>query len=277
MAKEHNYIFETHENNRELQRLRLVESAFDSASETRLRAAGICRGAACLEIGAGAGSIPRWMGDRVGPSGLIFGVDLNTTYLSDLNRPPWTVIEGDFLDANISTRFDLVHIRYVLIHNVKPNAILSSVLKTLRPGGCLIIEEPDFTVAQAGGSGHRAEIDRTHRAISRMFESMGLSPDFAASLPSRLRDLGFLVDRVEIDRHFGPGGSQVAKVMAASTDALRERYIATGEATQNDLDTPSGRQEIRCTFYANTHATRPHRHSHNDVRHNHRHSSTSIG
>ena len=118
MAKEHNYIFETHENNRELQRLRLVESAFDSASETRLRAAGICRGAACLEIGAGAGSIPRWMGDRVGPSGLIFGVDLNTTYLSDLNRPPWTVIEGDFLDANISTRFDLVHIRYVLIHNV---------------------------------------------------------------------------------------------------------------------------------------------------------------
>ena len=51
------YVFQRVEDQRELERFRMIEQVFDSASRKRLLATGLQAGWRCLEVGPGAGSI----------------------------------------------------------------------------------------------------------------------------------------------------------------------------------------------------------------------------
>jgi hypothetical protein len=64
------YIFDNKSEEREFRRLQLVEAANDPTTIALLEETGIQPGWLCLELGAGAGSILRWLGHRVGPKGL---------------------------------------------------------------------------------------------------------------------------------------------------------------------------------------------------------------
>jgi hypothetical protein len=51
------YVFQRVDDQRELERLRMIERVFDPASRRRLLATGLQAGWRCLEVGPGAGSI----------------------------------------------------------------------------------------------------------------------------------------------------------------------------------------------------------------------------
>jgi hypothetical protein len=51
-----------------------------------------------------------------------------------------------------------------------------------------------------------------------------------------MRETGFEIDSVEAECHLCPGGSPVAQVMSASVEALREKYVATGVASEADIN-----------------------------------------
>jgi 2-polyprenyl-3-methyl-5-hydroxy-6-metoxy-1,4-benzoquinol methylase len=51
------------------------------------------------------------------------------------------------LDIPLDGCFDLVHCRYVLIHNSNNAEMLGKLCRLVRPGGFLVVEEPDFTSA----------------------------------------------------------------------------------------------------------------------------------
>ena len=55
----------------ERDRLRALEALFDSATTRRLAGLGLRDGRRCLEVGAGTGSIARWLAMRVGPSAVL--------------------------------------------------------------------------------------------------------------------------------------------------------------------------------------------------------------
>ena len=55
MAQPEEYVFRRVENQPELERLRMIEQVFDSASRRRLLATGLQEGWRCLEVGPGAG------------------------------------------------------------------------------------------------------------------------------------------------------------------------------------------------------------------------------
>lgn len=103
------YIFDNKSEEREFQRLQLVEAANDPATIRLLEETGIQPGWHCLEVGAGAGSILRWMGSQVGPAGLAVGVDKKTTYLHKVDSPPVQIFQGSFLDVPLVQSFDLIH------------------------------------------------------------------------------------------------------------------------------------------------------------------------
>jgi len=69
------YIFSDHQKDGELRRLRLIEKALDPLTISHLERIGIRAGWHCLELGAGAGSIMKWMGELVGNTGTVTGVD----------------------------------------------------------------------------------------------------------------------------------------------------------------------------------------------------------
>ena len=51
---------------RERERLRLLEDSFDPGTFRWLDQLGVGSGWRCLEVGAGGGSVARWLADRVG-------------------------------------------------------------------------------------------------------------------------------------------------------------------------------------------------------------------
>jgi SAM-dependent methyltransferase len=150
------YIFSSNAEDKELQRLRLIESAVDGISLSAIAQIGVRTGHRCLDVGPGAGSILRWLGGRVGKTGLAMGIDLTARYLTNLAADPYRIIEGDVLSSLPDERFDLIHCRYVLIHNREAARILDALYDRLKPRGHLVLIEPDFTAGRDLVEGSRA-------------------------------------------------------------------------------------------------------------------------
>ncbi|MFO7180468.1 MAG: methyltransferase domain-containing protein [Pseudomonadota bacterium] len=233
---ESKYTFADVETARELERLRRIEQVFDPGSRRRLEVAGIARGFRCLEVGAGAGSIAAWMAECVGAEGEVVAVDLNVQFLDAARMPGVRIVEGDLREIElVPEQFDAVHARYVLVHNPDYGKLLEVMLRVLRPGGCLILEEPDFTAARGVQGADLNAFDRVNRAIVAMFEAGGKDPGLGLKLPAALADRGLVLELVENEVPLCRGGHPVADVMSRSAIQLREKYLATGCIDEADL------------------------------------------
>jgi len=230
------YIFDGNQADQELLRLRMIEAALDQTTLERLQSTGIQQGWQVLELGAGAGSIAKWMTGIVGNSGRVVAVDIKTNHIQHLAGPTCQVVTGDFLTVPIDDGFDLAHCRYVLIHNRQSQAMLKRLCALLKPGGFLIIEEPDFTSARLLNRGDDRSQQRVNNAICRMFEELQLDPAYGLSLPRKIADEGLRIVRVDSHIHLNRGGDTMARMMGESTKALREKYVATGEADPSDIE-----------------------------------------
>src|SRR3954469_8319828 len=62
-------------------RLRALEELYDEATLARLTALGVGAGWRCLEIGCGAGSVARWLAERVGAQGRVVATDLDPRFM----------------------------------------------------------------------------------------------------------------------------------------------------------------------------------------------------
>lgn len=229
------YIFDNKSEEREFQRLQLVEAANDSTTIRLLEETGIQPGWHCLEVGAGAGSILRWMGSQVGPTGLAVGVDKKIAYLHKVDSPPVQIFQGSFLDVPLEQSFDLIHSRYILIHNQKERAILEKMYSLLKPGSWGLFEEPDFTSATLPEPEHTTPQGRVNRAMCQMFINLGLDPAYALRLPHKLQEAGYHIVRVQSLMHLCPGNSPMAKVMAESAMVLEQEYLKTGLCSPEDI------------------------------------------
>ena len=230
------YIFGGNQQEQELLRLRLIEKALDPVTISHLQATGIRKGWRCLEVGAGAGSVMQWMGSVIGDRGQVVAVDTNTNHIRHLSAVPYQVVEGDFLGVSLESEFDLAHCRYVLIHNRRCQDMLNRLCAIVKPGGFLVLEEPDFTSAKLLNHVGDAAQQHVNNAICRMFEQMGLDPAFGLGLPRKLAGEGLRILRADSRIHLNRGGDPIARMMGESTRALRDKYVGTGEADGADID-----------------------------------------
>jgi SAM-dependent methyltransferase len=230
------YIFDDAADSRELERLRLIESIFDPTTIGLLRATGPLTGRRFLEVGAGAGSIARFMRAEVGPEGRVVAVDTNTRFLVGLDGVD--VVAGDVRSLPAGAHAsDIVHARYVLIHNENPGSVLDAMLGELEPGGFVLLEEPDFSAARAVSGPD--EFLRAHEAvsgaISSMFRGRAMDPALGLRLGELLAERGVEVVRAECETPVASGGSPIARMMRRSTEALAEKYVATGAVTKDEI------------------------------------------
>ncbi|WP_299490775.1 methyltransferase domain-containing protein [Acaryochloris sp. IP29b_bin.137] len=233
------YIFTETQYVQELERLQVIEKIFDPTSHQRLKSTGINTNWRCLEVGAGAGSITQWMADIVGEKGQVVAVDLDTRFVANLEASNVEVVEGDIQHLPLDKQsFDLVHARYVLIHNPDVHKVLSKLLELVKPGGWIVLEEPDFAAARAlAGEDFACQaVNNVNRAIEQMFTARGMDYGLGAKLPALLQSYGLQSFAVEVDTHLSQGGSGIATMMNMSTRQLAEKYLATGAVTQADID-----------------------------------------
>ncbi|WP_088894021.1 class I SAM-dependent methyltransferase [Leptolyngbya ohadii] len=236
---ESQYVFTDARYAEELERLQAIERVFDPATQKRIEATGIAAGWRCLEVGAGAGSITQWMAAIVGDTGQIVVIDLDTRFVASLESSNTEILKADIRHLPLQNHFfDLIHARYVLIHLPDFEVALMRMLDLLKPGGWLVLEEPDFAAARAIVGEDRVclSADRVNCAILKMFEQRGMQGDLGARLPALLRKHGIQQLTVENDAPLSCGGSGIAIVMKKSAMQLADKYIATGAATQEDIE-----------------------------------------
>jgi SAM-dependent methyltransferase len=118
---------------------------------SRLTELGVAAGWRCLDVGAGRGSVARWLRDRVGPDGRVVAVDLDTRFFE--NEPGIEASQRDILADEIEQdAFDLVHCR-LLLHHLRGRQLeaVTRMASALRPGGVLIASECYLGAMRASG------------------------------------------------------------------------------------------------------------------------------
>jgi SAM-dependent methyltransferase len=214
-------------------RLRAVERIYDPASTRRLETLGVGPGWRCLEVGAGGGSITRWLCSKVGPTGRVLAVDLDTRFIADIRAVNLDVALLDVTRAELPRNtFDLVHARGVLSYLPQREAVLDGLVASLAPQGWLLLEEPDEYATTGLGSGlHGSMLAKMLAGAARA----GFDPTWARNLPARFHDRGLGNVGVESELPFVVGGSPATDFFRLTALQLRDLMLVAG-ATLEQLD-----------------------------------------
>ena len=215
----------------ERERLRVMEAWLDPSTRRHLADLGVGPGWHCLEVGAGSGSVARWLGGQVAPGGHVIAADIDTRFLDGVDRAnvevrACDVREADFTDGGL----DLIHTRWVLEHLADRMSVMRRMVRWLRPGGWVCFEEPDSYAAVAS----------PNPGWSHLMEAYQANPAFdlrcGRMLPQEMRSLGLVDLRVDIEVDVVEGGGDLARWHAMTIDALRPAIVGTGAITEGELD-----------------------------------------
>lgn len=155
MAVEERYFGDLAEDERERKRLQLLEEFLDPLAQRALTEAGVSAGSRVLEIGPGAGSMLRWLADKVGADGHVAAIDINPRFVMDIDLPNVTVQKADLLDPpdNLG-QFDIVYARYVILHLPDTIAAARALFDLVKPGGRVVIIDLDWRTVRASDPSH---------------------------------------------------------------------------------------------------------------------------
>jgi SAM-dependent methyltransferase len=221
----------------ELFRLRAIERVFDERTRKLLdRRCGVQTGWRCLELGAGAGSIARWLAERVGPSGSVVAVDINCRFLTDL-PPNVEVRELDIASADFGVDdFDVVHHRAVLAYASGHHEVLARVAASLRHGRWWLSEEPLFNEIVLAGDSDAGLLARWFKALSSILEASGTDLLLGASLPFVLEGIGLSNVGHEATVQIAQGGDGNSDIYWPLVDGLRSQLATVAGFADADLD-----------------------------------------
>jgi SAM-dependent methyltransferase len=128
----------------EQERLLVLAEVFDPNTRTTLLEIGLGPGWSCCDVGSGAGTIVEWMADRVGPTGRVVSIDVDTRFQPP-SREHVDVRVVDVTAEPIGDReFDVVHARGVLQHLVEREAVLDKMIAAAKPGGWVVVQDSDW-------------------------------------------------------------------------------------------------------------------------------------
>jgi ubiquinone/menaquinone biosynthesis C-methylase UbiE len=148
---EDNYVFQR---SSEAERLRRQGRLVENMTRPLLEKIGLCPGMSCLDIGCGPGEAMRLMGEMVGDTGIVVGVDIDARAgRSGIDRLHAEIeCNFQFIEQDLSGPnplppgpFDLVFGRLVLIHLPEPIAMLRKMYAVTKPGGVILVQDYNGT------------------------------------------------------------------------------------------------------------------------------------
>ena len=218
----------------ENERLGLLAEARDPRTCRLLDQVGIGEGWHCLELGAGAGTISRWMADRVGESGRVMSTDIDLRFHAEATDN-MIVREHDITtDPLPAAHFDVIHARAVLQHIPERDAVLDTLTEALKPGGWIIVEDGNFLsfAEQSVPEAYRP----LHEIICSGQTTQWRDPNFGLKILGALRDRGYtdldVVGEVWAMRPGEPGGEW----WFLALERAGIRLVEAGLMPQEDVD-----------------------------------------
>ena len=221
------------------QRFAALSAIFDHVTARHMATVGLAPGWSCWEVGAGGPALPTLLADRVGPTGRVLATDLDVSWLRAALPAPVEVRQHDVAaDEPPDDGFDLVHARLVLVHVPDRAEALRRMVRALRPGGWLIIEDFDCTMQElVCVDPVRPEEDLANRVREEFFELLrqrDVDLRYGRKLPRLLREAG--LTEVSADAFFPVSLPAAAALEVANVQQVRDALLATGRLTADDLD-----------------------------------------
>jgi SAM-dependent methyltransferase len=188
-------------------------------------------------VGAGRGSIARWLSARLGPGGHLVAADIDCRFLGDLPENV-EVRELDIRSDDVETgSYDLVHCRALLMHLPDPLAALSRMAAALRPGGLLVAEEGDYGLLAYGGHPDGVWAGQLyHRVFAALAAAKVMHPYLGRALPGMLIEVGLDVVEAQVDGSVSRCGDPAFEFQRVTEEASAARLIAAGVLTQAERD-----------------------------------------
>lgn len=226
----------------ELERLRLQARVWEAEAEAWLDRIGIQPGWRCLDLGCGAMGILGPLSHRVGGDGSVVGLDQDArqleaarAYVAAQRLANVEIVQADgyatpFPDAS----FDFVHVRFVFAPAGRDDALLAELLRLVRPGGIIGVQEPD-SAAWSCHPPHPAW-DRLKAAILAAFRQGGGDFDAGRRTFGLLRRAGLEEVRLRAAVVALQDGHPYMRLPVQFAASLRSRIIDGGRMTAAALD-----------------------------------------
>ncbi len=222
-----------------MERLRLagLEAALDPGTHEHLTRLGAGPGKRCLEVGAGGGSVAFWLAGKVTPGGMVVATDLDTGFLTSMaaGHPGLEVLRHDITAEDLPTGFDVVHARWLVEWLPDKRLALRRMVSALRPGGVLLIEEPDFVTIC--GAGEPPALRRVFTAAMAYLESTcPVEVEYGRRALGDLDAAGLVDVQAEGRCPIVRGGSPLASdFLRLTIEKLREPVLADGAVTSREF------------------------------------------
>ncbi len=199
-----------------------------------------------LDVGCGPGAVSAALGQAVGPTGSVIGVDMQAAQL--VSAAEYCEEQGlenvTFQPADATAlpfeadRFDLVYAKFLLLHLPDPVAGLLDMIRVLKPGGTLFIHDVD-----AGAVLFYPEGTPAHRAWQlgmKVLEAGGADPRIGRKLYSMFRRAH--MENIKVIPEMAAASVEQRRLLkgakrqfAGLLESLRDRVIDGGHATHDEL------------------------------------------
>jgi SAM-dependent methyltransferase len=232
------YVFDNAAEREAQARFAALPELYDPGTIRHLEALGVGPGWRCLEVGAGGGSVARWLAGRVGPAGHVLATDVDPRFLAPLAGPALEVRRHDITtDPLPGGAFDLAHARLVLGHLPARDAALDRMIAALRPGGWLFLEEFDSLSMPPDPAVNPAERRLPlYEAMKRAMTARGVDLRLGRLLPGRLRARGLGDVGAEGRVLLWQGAGAGASLLRANFAQLRAPIAAAAGLTAAEFD-----------------------------------------
>jgi ubiquinone/menaquinone biosynthesis C-methylase UbiE len=213
-------------------------------NENSLREMALAVGERVLDVGSGLGQLSREMARQVGSSGAVLGIERSAEQIAVARRLAAQVGEERLVEFREGAAdrlplaaaewgtFDVAHARFLLEHVPEPVAVVREMVRAVRPGGRIILEDdPHDTLRlwpEPAGFGH------LWSAYTRTYDRVGNDPFVGHRLVALLVQAGAQPTRIAWP-FFGACGGQ-PELLAGYVDNLvrilegvREPILALGE------------------------------------------------
>ncbi len=222
----------------EYERLDLMSRILDPWTRGYLTALGVGEGWQCLELGGGNGTVAQWLCETVGSSGGVTAIDANPVLLDLIPTQNLSVQEMDVRTGELRREsYDLVTCR-AMLHQIADDApaVLDKMAGAVRPGGWLLIQEPDFHLAPTT----EPEVwSRTWNGLIEWGHGNGIDWLIGRRLPSMVAALGLGHPEAKTDVQNIRGRDRGALYFQLFFAEVRDRVVQAGHLDATTLDAAS--------------------------------------
>jgi ubiquinone/menaquinone biosynthesis C-methylase UbiE len=165
-----------------------------------LREIGVRPGERILDVGSGLGQLTRSMAMASGSRGKTVGIDASPEQVEEAKRLARASREEGWVEFRIGDAvhpplreeewgtFDLAHARFLLEHVPDPEAVVRTMVRAVKPGGRIVIEDEDHDILRLWPE--LPGIEALWRAYIQTYTRLGNDPHVGKKLVELLHRAG---------------------------------------------------------------------------------------